>query len=159
MSLGTILQPMLGRHLTACTIQECAVSTAGVVTLTGSPVAILAAHKSLVVNNSPQREEINSSNSVRMNEVILADSESMSIEIFQVNDGADPAPIITQWLAADYLQIAWTQGTVTGSIQTQKFTGVRGAIKIGAEGRGEQVCTLELGPIDLGTAQYTRVLS
>lgn len=157
--MSKIPVPQLGRHLTVCTIDTVTIGSDGTWTPGGSPVVLLAQFEGGDFSGSPDREEINAMNTVRRNEVVISDGDSLTLHIFKINNGSDPDPLITLWQGGDYFQIAWTIGTTAGSIESNVFNGVRGEISSPFSGRGKQVAQLSLGPVDIGGPQFVRTLS
>lgn len=171
-------RPQLGQHNTAATpgtafvLVPLAVNAGGVLSvgtlpsgvtgtafptafgLTGNGVSLRAVRRGHSFSNAVGSTEINSASSHFENEVILTDAFSAHLEIFAVNNGTDPNPIRTMTQSYDYFMLVWIMGTATGSIETHALVGRRGNLDVNAEGRGETVCTFDLGPCDPGVSPY-----
>lgn len=146
--------PQTGKHLISVVLTGQSVSTAGVLSDSTSVATVSAVIDGLDESYAPEREEINALNTTRRNEVVLSDGNSYTLRVFKVNNGSDPQPMRTLIQSFDYFKLVWVEGT-GGSAKTATAYGVRGAYSDGFNGRGKQIASLELGPVDVGAAQVT----
>lgn len=153
-------KPQLGRHLVSVLVYGLDESAAGVLTTSssyGSPWLIAAAPPDirnvttgLSLNESPEVTEINAANTGQRNMVVVSDGWDLSLSIYKVNNTRDPNPFIAMISYFDRFLVVWTEGTVAGSIKTFSFYGLRGSPTNPLEGRGEQIASFNLQPIDVG---------
>lgn len=165
---ATIPMPLLGRHLTSVVITGQTVSSAGVLS-DGTSIIVAAAppnaqnvFRTGQFSSEPEAVEVNAANTSQRNEIVVSDGMSLTLEIFKVNNGNDPDPLMALHLAYDVFKVVWVEGTVIGSVQTCTFYGRRGNLTTGIQGRGEQIAEAQFGPVDPGAptvAQFSRVLS
>lgn len=150
--MATVPRWMLGQNLTSVVITPQASTTAGVLSdVSTAAVTIQASIESLGFTYTPQVEEINALNTTRENEVILADGATVDFGAIKVNNGSDPAPLRSIALAYDLFKAVWIEG---GSLpKTITVYGHRGPYSDGFRGRGANIANLQLGPIDIGSAQ------
>lgn len=107
---------------------------------------------------SREVENITSINSVRKNMVPLEDSHGFTIEVIEVNDGVDPAPLKTLLQAFDYLLVQFQRGTSPGRESVSAYC-TWSEMASGMRGKGRQIMTLRLEPIDVGSESYSRTVS
>ena len=154
--------PQIGPDLTLCTLYGLIVASDGVLTRAASvvvgvlPTTIFNVVRHVNTNLSVGHQEINAMNRQPRNQVQTDYGFTCDLQIFNVNNGNDPSPLISFWYAYPYLEVVWAEGTVTGAIYTNDFIGVRGDLEKPFEGRGEQLTTGHLLECDPGIAQYTR---
>lgn len=146
----------LGKHLISLTVDGATVGASGTLTAAGSPVQVSSKFKSFGLDLSPEKAEINTSNSVRHNNVVLADGWSLDLSVLKVNDATDPSPLRTLCLAYEYLKIVIQTGT-GASARTITLWGSRGAYSEGIEGRGEQIANLRIDSADVGATDFFAV--
>lgn len=162
---GLLNQPQVGPDLTFCIIYGLTISGGGVPTKTASAtIGVLPTNLENVVRhvnftNSPGHQEINAMNRRPRNQVVIDEGSTLSLQIFKVNNGNDPNPLITLWASYDYFLVQWVEGTQTGAIYTNSFYGCRGELDNPFEGRGEQLCTANFVEPDFGVPQFSRVLT
>lgn len=142
----------LGKHLVAITITPQNVSTAGVLS-DGTPISCVATRRSMGLDFQPEKSEINHGGSTRHNNVVLADGYSYNIEVLKVNNGNDPAPLKTAYLAYDIFKVSWTEGTGT-SQKVNTIYGSRGAAGDRYDGRGEVIFTFAIDCVDVGASDF-----
>lgn len=155
--MAQVPRPKLGRHLVSVYIYGQAVANNGVLSDDGSPWIIATpppdprnVTTGVSLSESPEVVEINAANTTQRNEVITSDGWDLSLSIYQVNNTNDPNPFLTMVAYYDYFRVVWTEGTVPGSIRQFVFYGRRGQPTNPTEGRGEQLATFNLGPVDVG---------
>ena len=167
-SLPYTPRPQLGIHLTSVTISGLQVAASGALSV-GTTVVVGTVPPSVAnvvrhVNftDSPGHQEINAMNNAQRNQVITDDGQTLDLQIYNVNNGNDPSPLVNLWLNYNYFYVVWVEGTVPGAIYTHYFYGVRGDLEKPFEGRGEQLATahfLEMDPGAPTIPQYTRILT
>jgi len=142
---------MYGKHLGSCVLTGQNVAEDGILS-NGDSVIVTVDVTSLSVQTAPKREEINGANSTRENEVILAEGDTLDIEVLRVNDGTVADKLRALCRAYDYILVEWVEGT--GASQNAcAFYGVRGPNTSSFRGRGASMGTLSLGPCDIGGPQ------
>lgn len=156
--MATVPNPLLGRHLTYFQITPQSVADNGTLS-DGSSVNLLAQLDGSALQGQPEHEEINAMNTTRRNMVVISEGDTLSINIFKVNNGNNPNPLFAIWNSYDYFKVIWHEGTATGSIQTCTYYGVRGDLDTSIQGRGKQIASLSLLPADIGSAQFTISIS
>jgi hypothetical protein len=168
-------RPLLGVHVGFIEVPDYSVggiitglnvAINGALTLSADSVTFLAAPPNLFntgrrvsVTDSPGTQEINAMNTKQRNPVIIDDGLSADIQMYAVNNGGDPRPLISLVQLYDYFYAEWTDGTVAGSIFLNQFYGLRAELDMPLEGRGEQMVTLHLNEFDPGAPtipQYYR---
>ena len=165
MPLPRVPRPLLGIHLTQVVVYGLNVAADGSLS-TGSYVTVGAVAPSINnvvrhvnLTDSPGHQEINAMNTRQRNQVIIDDGLTLDLQIYNVNNGYDPSPLVTLWENYDYFYVTWTVGTVPGAITGNYFYGVRGDLDMPLEGRGEQLTTahfLEMDPGSPTIPQYVR---
>ena len=156
--MAKVPNPLLGRHLTYFRITAQSVAADG--TLSDATTSdVLAQLDGSSLQGQPEHEEINAMNTTRRNMVVISEGDSLSLNIFKVNNGDDPNPLFDLWNQYDYYKVIWHEGTASGSVQTCTYYGVRGDLDTSIQGRGKQIATLSMLPCDIGSAQFTRTLA
>lgn len=165
MALPRTPRPQLGIHLTNVTIYgldvaaDGSLSTGTYVTVGAIPPAVNNVIRHVNLTDSPGHQEINAMNTRQRNQVIIDDGQTLDVQIYNVNNGYDPSPLITLWADYDYFYVTWVEGTVPGAIYTNTFYGTRGDLDKPFDGRGEQLTTAHFMEMDPGAPtvpQYTR---
>ncbi len=143
---------LLGRHLTAVTFTPQTVAANGTLS-DGTPITLTAVMDSLGLSLQANTEEISAVNSARQNNVGLDDGASLSLSIIRVNNGTDPAPLRTAVGTNDIFKVAYTEGTGTSA---KVVTGYyqRSSYEDGIQGKGKQIATLSLIPVDAGASTF-----
>ncbi len=164
-------KPQLGPDLTEVTIYGLISASNGALSAPGGDATVtvgtlspnpLNVVRHVNLTDSPGHQEINAMNTRQRNQVIIDDGQTLDLQIYKVNNGNDPNPLITLWQSFDYFYVIWVEGTVSGAIYTNYFYGVRGDLDDPYEGRGEQLCTAHFMEFDPGAPtvpQFTRVLT
>lgn len=145
-----------GKHLTSVVLTPVTVGTAGAVTdVTASAATLTTVMDSLALELSANLEEISAVNATRQNNVVLDDGHRLSLSILEVNNAADPSPLAALMFTHDYFKAVYVKGTgasartITGYFHRENYND-------GIQGKGRQIATLTLAPVDLGTASITR---
>lgn len=156
--MATIPMPLLGRHLTSVVLTGQVAGTAGLLADGTAPAAVTltAFIEGVDCSLDAEHEEISAMNATRQNNVIVSDGANINIEVLRVNNGGDPAPLRTQVIAYDYFKAVWIEGS-GASQRTVTSYGVRGSAAFNLRGKGKQIASLSLLPIDVGSAQVTVV--
>jgi hypothetical protein len=110
---------------------------------------------SLALELGANLEEISAVNATRQNNAILDDGHRLSLSILEVNNAADPSPLANLILLYDHFQAVYIKGT-GASARTVTGNFIRENYSDGIQGKGRQIATLTLAPVDLGTASFTR---
>jgi hypothetical protein len=148
----SVPQYLLGRHLTAITLTPQTVAANGTLS-DGTGIVLTAVIDSLALSLQANTEEISALNSGRQNNVTLDDGASLQLSIIRVNNGNDPAPLRTAVLASDVFKVAYTEGSgasarvVTGYYRRSNYDD-------GFQGKGKQIATLALIPVDAGSNTF-----
>ena len=154
--MATIPKWLVGRHLTSVVITPVTVGTDGTITdVTASAFTMTTLTDGLTQSLRPVNEEINPVNATRENFVHIIDGHYLSFTQIKRNDGNDPDGLLNLILNYDHFKFAYTEGT-SGSAKTVTGYGLRNEHSTGIQGRGKQVATLALDPVDAGTASFAR---
>ncbi len=157
--MATIPTYRIGRHLTAITITGQTVSvTPGSVGLladgVGASVNLLAVLETMRSTLRAQKEEISPSTSIREHMVNIADGQSLRLDVIEVNNGTDPTPLNTLVMTYGIFKVSWVIGTITGFIKTKTAYYSRGDYEDGQAGKGKQIASLTLDPVDVGSDSF-----
>lgn len=143
---------LLAKNITAVTVTPQSVAANGA--LTGATAIALAAKlRDLDDELETQTEEINPITSGRLNNVPIADGYRCAIEFLGVNDGTDPDPMMTAWLAYDIFKIAYTIGSGT-SVKVKTIYGCRARKSFKTNGKGAPSLRFEILCVDVGATDF-----
>lgn len=146
--MPTIRPWMLGRNLTSVLLTPLTIGTAGTTT-EGTVVTLTTVTEGITEQLTPDVEDIRPVNSTKAHHVPVSDSFTIELPIIKVNDGGDPNPLKTAFLAYDYFKLAWTEGT-GGSAKTVTLYASRGPLGSGIQGYGKQVASASFNSVDAG---------
>lgn len=152
--MATIPLFQVGKNLISGVLVGQLVSTVGVLADSTSTATISAVYEGLAYDWTVENEEINALNTIRQNMVPLADGVNMNLSVLKVNNGTDPQPLRTLFQTYDYFKFTSVEGT-GGSAKTSVGYYSRAGYNDGWSGRGKQIASLNLAPIDIGSAQVT----
>lgn len=158
MSVSPIINPLLGRHLASFVITGLTEGSGGALTPSTSSVTCTGRMQGFEETWSRDLENITSINSVRKNMVPLEDSHGFTVEVIEVNDGVDPAPLKSLLQGFDYLLVQFQRGTSPGRESVSAYC-TWSEMTSGMRGKGRQIMTLRLEPIDVGSESYSRTVS
>lgn len=133
-------------------------ATLGVLADIGSAVILTGRLSGIDTNLQSEKAEINTITSPRQNSVVLSDGFSISMAILRVNNGTDIDPLLTAFRAAEYFKLSWVEGTVAGFINTYTAYVSRTSMNWNVQGRGEVIATFSGDSIDVGSADFFKVL-
>lgn len=154
--MATLKNYMVGRHWTAVALTPISVGTDAIATaVTASAVTITALIDGVSQSLRGTNEEISAANATRENYEHIIDGHYQTFTHLVRNDNNDPDPLQTLIASYDVFQFSYTYGTA-GSAKTVTGYGRRADYQMGLQGKGRQVATLVLDPIDVGTASYVR---
>lgn len=158
MSVSPILKPLLGRHLASFVITGLTEGSGGALTPSSSSVTCTGRMQGYEETWNREVKNITSINSIRKNMVPLEDSHGFLVEVIEVNDGVDPAPLKSLLQGFDYLLVQFQRGTSPGRETVSAYC-TWSEMTSGMKGKGGQIMTLRLEPIDVGEESYTRSVS
>ena len=158
MSVSLSLVPLLGRHLGSFVITGLTDGTLGSLTASEDTVTCTARMQGFDESWSRDVENITGLNSVRKNMVPLEEGHSYFLEVIEVNDGVDPAPLKSLLQSYDYLHLQFQKGTSPGREAVSAYC-TWSEMTSGMKGKGRQIMTLRLEPIDVGANSFTRTVS
>lgn len=150
--MATLPLPQKGSHLTSVVLTGQLVSTAGVLSDSTVSATLSAVIDGLNEEYNVNTEEISALNSTRQNNVILDEGANLTFQVFKVNNGSTPTALRNLYNSFDYFKAAWVEGT-GGSQETKTGYGLRGGLTTGFQGKGKQIASLTLLPVDVGSAQ------
>lgn len=154
--MATIPKFLVGRHWTAVVITPVTVGTDGTLTdVTASAVTLTTLADSLAQSLRGTNEEISATNATRENYEHIIDGHYETFTHLLRNDASDPDPVQTLIASYDVFKFAYTYGT-GGSAKSVTGYGRRADYQMGIQGKGRQLATLVLDPVDAGTASYVR---
>lgn len=146
---------MKGRHY-AVVVTPVTIGTAGAVTdVTASAVTLTAVMESAGYELTANLEEVSAATSARQNFVVLDDAHRLTLSVIEVNNASDPSPLEALVQSFDHFKCAFSRGTgasaktLTGYYIRENYTG-------GLQGKGKQIASLSLAPVDAGTASFVR---
>lgn len=151
--MPAIPQYALGRHFTQMTIQGMS-NTAGTLALAGSAVVLAARKKGFDHEMTADLEDINGDGSTVKNNVVIADDQSVTYEILTVNNGSDPLPLQTLFLAYGYFTLSWTVGTGSSQRQLTAIM-VRENHNLSSRGRGAIMGSASFRGVDVDSGYLT----
>ena len=139
---------LLGKHLTLVTVAGVTIDANGVFSI-GSAVSVRALIEELGHDVDFDTEDIAPVTSTQMNEVPLRSGNRVDLSTIALSNAANALHDLVDSFSA--CRLIWVQGTET-------FTGDYwlGSLRSGVRGRGKNVMTLSLLPIDNGGAQVVR---
>lgn len=154
----TIPRYRVGQNLTTFVLTPQTISTSagtvGQLADTTPVLTVTAVLESMRSTLRAQKEEISPSTSTREHSVNIADGQSLRLDIIEVNNGTDPTPLNTAVMVTDIFKVSWTIGTITGFIKTKTGYYSRGDYEDGQAGKGKQIASLTLDPVDAGASSF-----
>lgn len=149
----------LGKGLTAITITGITVGNDGTITESLDVVTGTGTINNVSNSKEIQSEEINAVNTDQLHEVPLAKGRSVVVGLIETDTGTSPTPLDDLVEEYSYFKVVYSIGTVTNGKRTKTIYGSIGGYAEGTDGRGKQVHTLTLRPIDVNNAggNYTLV--
>lgn len=146
---------LVAKNITAVTVTPQTVAANGSLS-DGTPIALAAKLRDIDDELETQTEEINPITSGRLNNVPIADGYRCAIEFLGVNDGNDPDPMMTAWLASDIFKIAYTIGTASGSVKVKTIFGCRSRKSFKTNGKGAPQLRFEILCVDVGATDFVK---
>jgi len=143
---------LLAKHITAVTVTPQTVAANGALSA-ATAIGLAAKLRDLDDEAETSTDEINPITSGRLNNVPIADGYRCAIEFLGVNDGTDPDPMMTAWLAYDIFKLAYVIGT--GSSQkTKTIYGCRARKSFKTQGRLAPSLRFEILCVDVGATDF-----
>lgn len=142
----------IGKGLTSVVITPATVDTAGAVTdVTASAFTCTTLMEGLAQSLRSTNEEMSAVNADREHYVHIIDGHYLTFNVIEGLSSGDYDTLQTLVQTYDHFKFAYTQGG-----KTHTGYGVRNEHASGTQGKGKQVVTLTLDPVDNGTASFVR---
>lgn len=144
------------------------VSVSGM-TLTDDVSVVLSGQlAALNVQLTPDTAEINTILGGRHNNVVVADSFTLQMDITKVNGGTNVDAlrrmIAGYWVAGvktpgyDNFKASWVEGNLASHIDTMTLYGSRGPYNCDIRGRGDIIASLAINCLDVGADDFFKVV-
>ena len=143
----------LGKHLTSVVLTPQTVAANGGLS-DGTAVTVTTYIDSLSESLNDQTEEISAVNSTRQHLEKLDSGHEITLSIIKVNNGNDPNPLRTMFLANSVVKIAYTEGTGSSAKTITTYARITN-VASGTQGKGKQIASMTLGPVDAGASTYS----
>lgn len=142
----------LGKHLTSVVLTPQTVAANGALS-DGTAVTVTTFMDSLGESLNDQTEEVSAVNSTRQHLEKLDSGHELTLSVIKVNNGNDPNPLRTMFLSNSVVKVAYTEGTGSSATTITVYARITN-VASGTQGKGKQIASITLGPVDAGASTY-----